>query len=99
MRSDRTGQQRIVLELTVNNHPGVMSHVSGLFARRAYNVEGILCLPVGRGTTSRIWLLVDEEERLEQVIKQVRKLHDVLNVRRHGAGHRVFLKLEKVFRE
>ena len=38
---------RAVLEIDVNNHPGVMSHVVGLFSRRAYNVEGILCLPVG----------------------------------------------------
>ncbi|MCG3147073.1 MAG: hypothetical protein PCFJNLEI_00510 [Verrucomicrobiae bacterium] len=37
----------VTLELTVQNHPGVMSHVCGLFARRAFNVEGILCLPVG----------------------------------------------------
>ena len=45
--------QRTVLELEVNNHAGVMSHVVGLFSRRAYNVEGILCLPVGDGSISR----------------------------------------------
>ncbi|MEA3363999.1 MAG: acetolactate synthase small subunit, partial [Candidatus Hydrogenedentes bacterium] len=67
---------RTVLELTVNNHPGVMSHVCGLFARRAYNVEGILCMPIGDGTTSRIWLLVNEDERLDQMIKQTEKLYD-----------------------
>ena len=32
---------RTVLELDVNNHAGVMSHVVGMFSRRAYNVEGI----------------------------------------------------------
>ena len=41
-------RHRTVLELTVNNHPGVMSHVCGLFSRRGYNVEGILCMPVVR---------------------------------------------------
>lgn len=97
MRGDKKKQPRTVLELTVNNHAGVMSHVSGLFARRAYNVEGIVCLPVNGNETSRIWLLVDEDERLEQVIKQVRKLYDVREVRRHSAGHRVFAKLEKTF--
>lgn len=51
---------RAVLELAVNNHAGVMSHVSGLFSRRAWNVEGILCMPVGDGRESRIWLLVNE---------------------------------------
>lgn len=68
------------LMLTVNNHPGVMSHICGLFARRAFNVEGILCTPLPGGGTSRIWLLVPQDERLEQMIRQVRKLHDVLEV-------------------
>ena len=86
-----------ILELTVRNHPGVMSHVSGLFARRAYNVEGILCMPMGDKSQSRIWLLVDREKCLEQMIKQVEKLEDVLAVRRHGADHQVFLKLEEFF--
>jgi acetolactate synthase-1/3 small subunit len=72
------------LELTVNNHPGVMSHVCGLFARRAFNVEGILCMPVGDGRQSRIWLRVPDDRRLEQMIKQLEKLEDVLAVRRHG---------------
>jgi len=58
---------RTVLELDVNNHAGVMSHVVGLFSRRAYNVEGILVMPVGSGVTSRIWLLVNEDERLDQM--------------------------------
>ena len=34
-----------MLELLVQNHPGVMVHVAGLFARRAFNLEGILCGP------------------------------------------------------
>jgi acetolactate synthase-1/3 small subunit len=38
-----------------------MSHICNLFARRAFNVEGILCMPVGSGETSRIWLLVFED--------------------------------------
>ena len=88
---------KAVLELTVRNHPGVMSHVSGLFARRAFNVEGILCMPVGDGTQSRIWLLVREDERLPQMVSQVAKLEDVLAVSRHGADHRVFERLESFF--
>ncbi|MDD3927568.1 MAG: acetolactate synthase small subunit [bacterium] len=90
-------EQYTVLELMVNNHPGVMSHICGLFARRAYNVNGILCLPVDDGSRSRIWLLVDEDQRLEQMIKQMLKLEDVLNVERHGADHEVFVRLQKFF--
>ena len=89
---------RAVLEIDVNNHAGVMSHVVGLFSRRAYNVEGILCMPIGDGTQSRIWLMVNEDLRLDQMIKQVEKLEDVLTVRRHGAEHAVFERLEEFFR-
>ena len=89
---------RAVLELDVNNHTGVMSHVAGLFSRRAYNIEGILCMPVGDGATSRIWLLVNADARLTQMIKQVEKLEDVYAVRRHGAEHEVFKGLEVFFR-
>lgn len=85
-----------VLELTVNNHPGVMSHICGLFSRRAYNVEGIVCVPIGSGETSRMWLQVNEESKLEQVIKQVQKLQDVLALIRHDDGHPVFRGLAAV---
>lgn len=68
------------LRLTVNNHPGVMSHICGLFARRAFNLEGITVTPVNGGTTCVVWLLVNEDERMEQIIRQVRKLHDVLEI-------------------
>ncbi|HEX5126754.1 MAG TPA: acetolactate synthase small subunit [Rhodocyclaceae bacterium] len=88
---------KAVLELSVRNHPGVMSHVSGLFARRGFNVEGILCMPLGDGSESRIWLLVLEDGRLPQMISQVKKLEDVLAVHRHGADHGVFEQLESFF--
>jgi acetolactate synthase-1/3 small subunit len=88
---------RAVLELDVNNHAGVMSHVVSMFSRRAYNVEGILCMPVGNGQTSRIWLLVNEDGRLEQMVKQLEKLEDVLAVSRHGTEHEVFERLEDFF--
>ena len=66
----RSRSPQAVLELTVNNHPGVMSHICGLFARRAYNVEGILCMPIGTGVQSRIWLLVHADHRLEQMVNR-----------------------------
>lgn len=69
-----------ILRLTVNNHPGVMLQICGLFARRAFNLEGIFCTAIGQGETSRIWLKVDETDKLEQVVKQLTKLEDVLTV-------------------
>jgi acetolactate synthase-1/3 small subunit len=96
-RNEQNALARAVLEIDVNNHAGVMSHVVGLFSRRSYNVEGILCLPVGDGRQSRIWLLVNEDLRLAQMMKQVEKLEDVIAIRRHNADHAVFQDLETFF--
>ena len=76
-----TTAQTHILELRVRNHPGVMSHVTGLFARRAFNLEAILCVPVPGGDESRMLLLVNETPKLEQIELQLSKLHDVLAVR------------------
>ena len=97
-RNENRALARTILEVDVNNHAGVMSHVVGLFSRRAFNVEGILCMPVGDGSTSRIWLSVNEDLRLDQMVRQMEKLEDVLAVRRHGAEHAVFERLEEFFR-
>jgi acetolactate synthase-1/3 small subunit len=66
---------------------------------RAFNVEGVLCMPVGDRARTRIWLLVAEDDRLEQVLRQLGKLEDVLEVRQHRADHEVFLRLEPFFQE
>jgi acetolactate synthase-1/3 small subunit len=94
-----TQQGRSVLELTVNNHPGVMSHVCGLFARRGYNLEGILVMPIHsqHDEQSHIWLLVNEEDKLGQVIRQTEKLHDVLSIERRGVDDSVFAHMEEYF--
>lgn len=89
---------QVTLELAVLNHPGVMSHVCGLFARRAFNVEGILCMPLAGGKESRIWLLVQDDQRLQQMISQVEKLEDVLHVRRHGDEMRIFEQVAEFYR-
>ncbi|MBA0163278.1 acetolactate synthase small subunit [Pectobacterium versatile] len=88
---------QVTLELSVRNHPGVMSHVCGLFARRAFNVEGILCMPLANGEESRIWLLVKDDQRLQQMISQVEKLEDVLQVRRHGEEMRIFEQVAEFY--
>jgi acetolactate synthase-1/3 small subunit len=84
--TDTPAQTSCILTLTVNNHPGVMSHICGLFARRAYNLEGILCVPVGDGRRSRIWLRVNEGDRLSQVCRHLEKLEDVIDVACGGDG-------------
>jgi acetolactate synthase-1/3 small subunit len=57
-----------------------MSHITGLFSRRGYNLEGILCGRIGDGKQSCMYLLVEENEQFEQVVKQLSKLYDVLNL-------------------
>ena len=69
-----------LVELVVKNHPGAMSHITGLFARRAFNLEGILCGSIGDGTKSKIYLLVRNDDLKEQIVKQLEKLYDVLSV-------------------
>jgi acetolactate synthase I/III small subunit len=93
----QTIETQKVLELTVNNHPGVMSHVCGLFSRRAYNMDGILCMPGDDGKVSIIWIRVDSNRQLEQIVKQLQKLEDVQDVRYHGTEQEVFIRLEDFF--
>jgi acetolactate synthase-1/3 small subunit len=86
-----------VIELLVNNHPGVMSHVTGLFSRRAFNLEGILCGSVGDGKQSKMFLMVNEDRRLPQLLKELAKLHDVMSVQlRHEIDDSIFAPLHAV---
>jgi acetolactate synthase-1/3 small subunit len=78
-------QSSVILRLVVRNHPGVMSHVCGLFHRRLFNVDGIACLPTADVSRSAVLLLVREDERLEQVVRQLAKLVDVFEIRREPA--------------
>lgn len=73
-------RNNLVIKLIVRNHPGVMARITGLFSRRAFNLEGILCGVIGDGTHSKMYLLVNDDDRLEQIVKQVQKLYDVLEV-------------------
>ncbi|WP_226099269.1 acetolactate synthase small subunit [Dickeya oryzae] len=97
MQTSSTTAQ-VTLELSVRNHPGVMSHVCGLFARRAFNVEGIMCMPLPGDEQSRIWLLVKDDHRLPQMISQVEKLEDVLQVTRHGEEMKIFDQVAEFYR-
>ena len=86
----------IIIELKVKNHPGVLSQVSGLFARRAFNLEGILCSGIGDKTESRILLLVNNDDRIRQIVKQLEKLYDVSEVTvKEEYNQKVFSSLYK----
>lgn len=70
----------IRIELTVNNHAGVMSQITGLFARRAFNLEGILCTGLRNDSLSRVILFVTKDNRLDQIVKELERLYDVIEV-------------------
>ena len=76
-----------------------MSQICGLFARRAFNLEGIFCNATGQGETSCIWLKVDETDRLDQVIKQLAKLEDVLVVEERSDARPHLLAMEQMMAE
>jgi acetolactate synthase-1/3 small subunit len=70
-----------ILSVLVQNRPGVLARVSGLFARRGYNIESLAVAPTEDPGTSRITIVVNvESSPLEQVTKQLFKLIDVLKI-------------------
>ncbi len=72
---------RKVLAVLVDNTPGVLVRVAGLFARRGFNIESLAVGTTVDKTVSRITVEVDaDNEMLEQVIKQLYKLINVLKV-------------------
>lgn len=69
------------LAVLVENHPGVLSRISGLFARRGYNIESLVVCETEDPAISRMTIVVDGDERIiEQVTKQLNKLIDVIKV-------------------
>jgi acetolactate synthase-1/3 small subunit len=73
--------QTHILSVLVQNRPGVLARVSGLFARRGYNIESLAVAPTDSPENSRITIVVDVEATpLEQITKQLFKLVDVLKI-------------------
>lgn len=69
------------LAVLVENQPGVLSHVAGLFARRGYNIESLAVGRTEEPTISRITLVVEGDENvIEQVVKQLNKQVEVIKV-------------------
>ena len=70
------------LEVIVENSPGVLARVAGLFARRAYNIERLSVGPTSDPETSKMEIVVNlEGHALEQVIAQLDKLINVIAIK------------------
>src|ERR1700748_2342133 len=77
----RTGRHH-VLSILVENKPGVLTRVAGLFARRGFNIETLTVGPPDDEKISRITLTVDGAlHPIDQVTKQLHKLINVLKIR------------------
>lgn len=69
------------LAVLVQNQPGVLARIAGLFSRRGYNIESLVVGETEDPTLSRMTIVVSGNEKvIEQVTKQLNKLIDVIKV-------------------
>jgi acetolactate synthase I/III small subunit len=69
------------LSVLVENKPGVLARVAGLFSRRGFNIDSLAVGVTDKPEISRMTVVVDvEEHSLEQVYKQLNKLINVIKV-------------------
>ncbi|MDY3006603.1 acetolactate synthase small subunit [Anaerococcus sp. AGMB00486] len=69
------------INVLVENNAGILTRISSIFSRRGYNIESINAAVNGKGNKTRIIATISEEEELvRQVVKQIEKLEDVINL-------------------
>ncbi len=69
------------LSVLVENRPGVLARISGLFSRRGFNIDSLAVGPTENPEVSRMTIVVNvEEHSLEQVTKQLHKLVSVIKI-------------------
>ena len=77
----RTGRKHI-LSILVENKPGVLTRIAGLFARRGFNIDTLAVGPTDDPTLSRITVTLDGAMHpIDQVTKQLHKLVNVIKIR------------------
>ena len=72
---------RHVISILMENEAGALSRVAGLFSARGYNIESLTVAPTDDATLSRLTVVTrGSEEIVEQIVKQLNKLIDVVKV-------------------
>jgi acetolactate synthase I/III small subunit len=72
---------RHTLSVLVENKPGVLARIAGLFSRRGFNIDSLAVGPTEQPEVSRMTIVVNvEESPLEQVTKQLNKLVEVIKI-------------------
>lgn len=90
---------RRILAILLENEPGSLSRIVGLFSQRAFNIESLTVAPTEDDTLSRITIVTRGDDKvLEQILKQVNKLIDVIKVtdlteRKHVERELVLIKV------
>ncbi|BAU57165.1 acetolactate synthase small subunit [Halorhodospira halochloris] len=72
---------RHIISMLVENESGALSRIAGMFTARGYNIECLTVAPTDDPTISRLTLVtIGDDEIIEQIIKQLNKLLDVVKV-------------------
>jgi acetolactate synthase-1/3 small subunit len=72
---------RRILAILMENEPGSLSRIVGLFSQRAFNIESLTVAPTDDNSLSRMTIATSGDDRvLEQIVKQVNKLIDVIKI-------------------
>ncbi len=72
---------RRIISLLMENEPGALSRVVGLFSQRNYNIESLTVAPTDDRTLSRLTLTTDGDDRkIEQITKHLNKIVDVVKL-------------------
>ena len=81
---------RHTLSVLVENKPGVLARIAGLFSRRGFNIESLAVGPTENAEVSRMTIVVNLDRLpLEQVTKQLNKLINVLKIVELDSDHSV----------
>jgi acetolactate synthase-1/3 small subunit len=88
---------RHTLSVLVENKPGVLTRIAGMFARRNYNIHSLAVGPTDDPRVSRLTLVVGAEAvQLEQIVKQLNKLVHVLKIVELDAAESVVREMQLV---
>jgi len=86
--------EELILSILVHNSSGVLTRVSGLFARRGYNIDSLTVGPTSTEGVSRMTVVAQGDQQiLEQIEKQLAKLEDVVDIKKLEPGSSVTREL------
>ena len=91
---------RHIISILLQNESGALARVSGMFSARGYNIESLTVAPTQDPALSRLTLVtIGSDAVIDQIVKQSRKLIDVVEVRditarRHGERELLLVKLQ-----